>query len=137
MKPLRCPEPRGGTETILLVEDEPSVRMLTRIVLERAGYQVLEAANGVEALEAMAATPGSIQLLFTDIVMPEGVSGRELATRLRADNPKLGVIFTSGYSADIAGRELALQEGQDFLQKPASPDQLLETVRRCLDVIDL
>jgi PAS domain S-box-containing protein len=127
------PLPLGGTETILLVEDEPSLRMLTRVLLERAGYQVLEAAHGVEALERWQQHRGKIQLLFTDIVMPEGLSGRELATRLRADHPTLGVIFTSGYSAEIAGRELSLQPGQNFIQKPASPHQLLETVRRCLD----
>lgn len=115
------PTPRGGTETILLVEDEPSVRMLTRVVLERAGYQVVEAAHGVEALELWQQHRGNIQLLLTDIVMPEGVSGRELATRLRADDPTLGVIFTSGYSAEIAGRELSLKAGQDFVQKTGFP----------------
>jgi CheY-like chemotaxis protein len=127
------PKPRGGTETILLVEDDAAVRMLTRAVLERQGYQVLEAAHGVEALKIWEQHQGIIQLLFTDIVMPRGISGRELAIRLQARNPKLRVIFTSGYSADIAGRELSLQEGQNFIQKPASPQQLLETVRRCLD----
>jgi two-component system cell cycle sensor histidine kinase/response regulator CckA len=127
------PEPRGGTETILLVEDEPSVRLLTRSVLERAGYQVLEAAHGVEALKIWGQQQDKIQLLFTDIVMPEGISGRELATRLRTQNPRLRIIFTSGYSADIAGQDLALQEGQNFVQKPSSPRHLLETVRKCLD----
>jgi len=71
--------------------------------------------------------------LMTDIVMPEGIGGRELAERLYARNPRLRVILTSGYSADIAGQELSLREGHDFLQKPASPRDLLACVRRCLD----
>jgi CheY-like chemotaxis protein len=130
---LQKSKPRGGTETILLVEDESGVRRLTRTVLERAGYQVLEARDGVEAQRIWQQHQHDIKLLLTDIVMPEGVNGRELAARLRLLNPKLRVVFTSGYSADIAGQELALQPGQNFLQKPAMPDQILETVRRCLD----
>ena len=126
-------QPLGGAETILLAEDEPSVRMLTRIVLERAGYRVLEAAHGVEALQIWEREAPTIQLLLTDLVMPEGLSGRALAARLQTNKPGLRVIFTSGYSAEIAGRELALQEGQNFLQKPASAPHILETVRRCLD----
>ena len=65
--------------------------------------------------------------------MPEGLSGRDLAARLLAGNPDIRIVFTSGYSADIAGRELSLQEGQNFIQKPFSPQQLLQTVGRCLD----
>jgi signal transduction histidine kinase len=126
------PALRRGTETILLVEDEPGVRMLTRVVLERQGYRVLEAAHGLEAVRLWDQHQAAIRLLLTDIVMPEGVNGRELAGRFRAANPTLPVIFTSGYSADIAGRELALQEGQNFLQKPFSPRQLLEIVDRSL-----
>jgi len=76
---------------------------------------------------------GPIHLLLTDIVMPEGISGRELAAQLLQRNPKLRVIFTSGYSADIAGRELVLEEGQNFLQKPCPSDHILETVRKSLD----
>jgi PAS domain S-box-containing protein len=125
--------PRGGTETILLVEDEPAVRMLTRTVLERAGYRVLEAAHGVEALTRWDEATANIQLLLTDIVMPEGLGGRELAARLREKNPGLRVVFASGYSADIAGRDLSLEEGQNFIQKPFSRHQLLATVRNCLD----
>ena len=127
------PAPRGGTETILLVEDDSSVRLLTRVVLERAGYRVLESPDGAEALKIAEQHQDSIKLLLTDIVMPEGVSGRDLAARLQARNPKLRVVFTSGYSADIGGRELCLQEGQNFIQKPSPPQQLLETVRQCLD----
>jgi len=127
------PAPRGGTETILLVEDDPDVRTLTRRVLEGAGYRVLEAANGVKALAIGERHGGEIDLLFTDIVMPEGISGRELAARLQAAHPKLRVVFTSGYSAEIAGRALSLQAGENFIQKPAAPHELLESIRRCLD----
>ncbi len=127
------PRARGGTETILVVEDEPGVRRLTRVVLERHGYKVLEAPNGVEALQVWERHKAGIHLLFTDIVMPHGIGGRDLAAKLRESNPSLRVVFTSGYSADIAGRELSLKEGQNFIQKPSSPQQLLETVRRALD----
>ena len=125
--------PRGGNETILVVEDDPSVRALTRIVLERHGYHVLDAAHGVEALRVWEEYQDPIHLLLTDIVMPEGVNGRELAARLLTRNPHLRVIFTTGYSAEIAGRELKLQEGQNFIQKPSAPQDLLEIVRRSLD----
>jgi PAS domain S-box-containing protein len=127
------PEPRGGVETILLVEDETVVRLVSRAVLERVGYRVLEAPDGVEALKIWEQNQDSIRLLLTDMVMPGGVSGRELAARLQARNPRLQVIFISGYSADVAGREFPMEDGQNFIQKPFPPHRLLETVRRCLD----
>ncbi len=127
------PAATGGTETILIVEDEPSVRILTRTLLEREGYRVLEAPNGVEALGLWQAHKGVIHLLLTDIVMPEGLNGLQLAARLQSLDEKLRVLFTSGYSAEIAGRELTLREGENFVQKPCPPQLLLETVRRCLD----
>jgi PAS domain S-box-containing protein len=123
----------GGSETILVVEDEPAVRRLTRIVLEGRGYRVIEAANGVEALRVWKERGSEVELLLTDMVMPEGVGGRELAEKLQAECPALRVIFTSGYSAEIAGRELSLGDGQNFLQKPFSPQRLLDAVRRSLD----
>jgi PAS domain S-box-containing protein len=128
-----APVPRGGSETILAVEDEPGLRRLTRLLLERQGYRVLDAANGLEALRLWAEHRGKVDLLLTDIVMPEGLSGRELALQLQKERPNLRVIFTSGYSADTAGRELSLQEGRNFLQKPFSRPQLLEIVRDVLD----
>ncbi len=128
-----APPPRGGSETILLVEDEPAVRALTRRILQRHGYQVLEAASGVEALKVWPEHRSRVALLLTDLVMPEGLSGQELARRLQADQPALKVIFTSGYSADIAGKELALEEGQNFIQKPSTSQQLLAVIRHSLD----
>lgn len=129
----RTEKPRGGTETILLVEDESPVRSLTRAVLERHGYRVLEAAHGREALTLWNEHQAAIQMLFTDMIMPEGINGRDLASRLRATNPALAVIFTSGYSAEIAERGLTLEKRQRFIQKPAQPYQVLEAVRQCLD----
>jgi CheY-like chemotaxis protein len=125
--------PRAGNETILLAEDEPGLRLLSRIALERFGYRVLEAADGVEALQRWREHSGEIALLITDLMMPAGISGQELARQLRSERPNLKVIFTSGYSAEIAGREIELGEGESFLQKPCPVDRLLETVRHNLD----
>jgi len=130
------PEPgTGGSETILAVEDEHAVRRLIRRVLEGRGYRVLEAESGVDALHVWEKHAGEVDLLLTDMVMPEGVGGRDLAGRLQTERPGLRVIFTSGYSAEIAGRELSLLEGQNFLQKPFSPQRLLDAVRRALDAV--
>lgn len=123
----------GGSETILLVEDEPAVRRVMRALLEQAGYTVLEAADGNEAVGVWTKHSTEVDLLFTDIVMPGGVSGRELAAKLQAHDDTLKVIFTSGYSSEIAGQRLQLGERENFIQKPASLDVLLQTVRRCLD----
>jgi len=123
----------GGKETILVVEDEATVRQLTRRTLERAGYQVLEASDALEALRTWEQHAGAIALLMTDIVMPGGISGRQLAESLCVRNPRLRVILTSGYSADIAGQDLSLRKGHAFLQKPAAPHVLLDCVRRCLN----
>jgi two-component system cell cycle sensor histidine kinase/response regulator CckA len=126
-------KPQGGTETILLVEDEEAVRVLTRRVMERAGYTVVEAANGADGLRAWNQLGGKIDILLTDVVMPDGMSGRELADRLLTARPGLRVVFTSGYSPDFAGRELRLKERQSFLQKPATPKDMLDAIRRSLD----
>ncbi|HEY1170792.1 MAG TPA: PAS domain S-box protein [Verrucomicrobiae bacterium] len=130
--PVTRTQSEGGSETILLVEDDHSLRTLSRIVLQKAGYRVLEASDGIEALSIWETDQGSIQLLLTDLVMPRGINGRELANRIQSSNPKLPVVFTSGYSADVAGRELILEEGQNFIQKPSSPHILLSTIRRSL-----
>ena len=126
------PKPRGGSETILLVEDEAGVRMSMRTVLSRHGYKILTAANGEEALKIWAANREIVSLLLTDLVMP-GMSGHQLARRVQAEVPKLRVIYTSGYSAEIAGKELVLLAGENFVQKPFNPLDLLKTVRSCLD----
>jgi PAS domain S-box-containing protein len=123
----------GGSETLLVVEDEASVRTLVRSILERRGYTVLEAANGVDALKLWEAHRDRIALLFTDMVMPDGISGQDLARRLRTERPDLRVVFSSGYSPEIAGRELRLAAGENFLPKPFTSDVLLEVVRQAID----
>jgi len=126
--------PRGRAETILLVEDEPAVRALTRQTLERHGYRVLEASHGREALRLWEEHRAAVDLLLTDLVMPEGLGGLELARRLRASKPGLKVVYTSGYSAESGGLESEPRPDEGaFIQKPCPPERLLEIVRLSLD----
>jgi two-component system, cell cycle sensor histidine kinase and response regulator CckA len=124
---------RGGLETILLVEDESAVRALARQVLERHGYTVLEAVDGVSALAMWQEQRERINLVVTDMVMPGGVSGRQLADRILADGLGTRIIITSGYSVDMFGQELAHTEVGRFLPKPYNSPQLLRAVRAILD----
>jgi PAS domain S-box-containing protein len=121
-----------GTETILFVEDEQSVRELVCEYLSARGYQVLDAADGQQALEIAAAHPGKIQLLITDVVMPR-LSGRELAARLTAARPNLKVLYISGYTDDSVFRHGVLQGGMDFLQKPFNLKALAAKLREVLE----
>jgi signal transduction histidine kinase/ligand-binding sensor domain-containing protein/CheY-like chemotaxis protein len=123
----------GGTETILLVEDEPPVRQLARTILQKHGYQVIEAASGVDALSVWGQHAAKIDLLLTDIIMPQGISGRELAHRLRAERSGLKVVFVSGYSPDSMEIGAELNATTLFLQKPYVPEQLLRSLRQILD----
>ena len=125
----------GGHETILLVEDEESVRSLTRRLLEKFGYTVHEASSGRAALELCRGGSVRFDLLLTDIIMPGGVSGRDLAAQLRDANPALKVIFISGYSGEALGHETEFvrQTQSRFLSKPCSPQLLLQTMRQSLD----
>ncbi|MCX7867836.1 MAG: PAS domain S-box protein [Limisphaera sp.] len=122
-----------GRETILVVEDEPSVRELVATLLEHHGYRVLQAAHGPEALELWQQHGPQIDLLLTDLVMPRRMNGRQLAERLWQDRPELKVIFTSGYSADVVGRDFVLRPGLVYLQKPYPPGRLAQLVRETLD----
>ncbi len=124
---------QGGKETILLVEDEIDLRDLVREILEGQGYQVLEAGTGVEALRQWEAQGKKVDLLLSDIVMPEGMSGRELAEKMQRTDPGLPVILTSGYSQDMIERDSALDERIRFFSKPFHPAQLAQAVRECLD----
>jgi CheY-like chemotaxis protein len=126
------PEPLpGGTETILLVEDEEAVREVTTEQLESLGYRVLSCSGAKEALAVAARHEGPLDLLLTDVVMPE-VNGRELAVRLREARPGVGVLFTSGYGADVIGRHGVLDEGVLLLQKPYSLLVLARKIRQAL-----
>ncbi|MBK9034831.1 MAG: PAS domain S-box protein [Myxococcales bacterium] len=127
------PSARGGTETVLVVEDDAALRRLMRRALEAGGYRVLDAADGVAARAVWHAHQAQIALVITDLAMPGGVGGRELAAGLQRDQPGLKVIFTSGYSERIAGVELLLDAGQAFVQKPFATDQLLALARTLLD----
>ena len=124
---------RGGNETILVVEDEPSLCVLVHTVLTGLGYRVIEASNGADALDVWKKHRNEIHLLLTDMVLPNGMNGKELAHRLVLENPKLKVIYASGYSAEVAGKDLVLQEGVNFLTKPVLIHKLAQTVRACLD----
>jgi PAS domain S-box-containing protein len=129
-----APSPaRGGKETILVVEDDPALRGVIRSSLARLGYQIIEAASGVQALEAWHQKRGEIPLLLTDMLMPDGMNGKELAEKLLQKNPKLKVIYISGYSADLAGEDLVLIEGVNFLAKPFEIQKLAKTIRERLD----
>ena len=129
----RLPESLRGTETILVVEDEPPVRWIVKDVLGRHGYKVLEAGSGVEALALWHQHQGEIALLLTDMVMPTGLGGQELAEKFTAQKPGLKVIFISGYSPQVAGRGFAVMDSLNFLQKPFDGSKLAGAVRQCLD----
>jgi PAS domain S-box-containing protein len=126
-------KPRGGTETVLIVEDETAVRRSISMLLEWHGYKILEAANAADALIIWPQYREKVALLLTDLVMPGEFGGQELGRRLKLDRLDLKVIFISGYSSEIAGRDLQLRPGDAFVQKPFAAEHLLETVRRCLD----
>jgi len=124
---------RGGKETMLLVEDESAVRILTSKLLERYGYNVFSAGSGAEAIRVWQEHSEEIDLLLTDMVMPDGMSGPDLAQRLCATKSDLKVILSSGYTREQITDTDSLQAAHSFLPKPYSPDQLAHVVRRCLD----
>jgi two-component system cell cycle sensor histidine kinase/response regulator CckA len=122
-----------GSETVLLVEDEASVRDLAHRILSQQGYKVLEAANGEEALRVFQEHMGEkIHLLLTDVVMPL-MGGKELAERLKILSPDIKVLYTSGYTDDAIVHQGVLNPGTHFLQKPSSPKTLSHKVREVLD----
>jgi CheY-like chemotaxis protein len=123
----------NGTETILVVEDMDALRMIARRVLARSGYTVLEARNGMEALKLSKAHGGAIDLVLTDVIMPE-LNGVALVHSLKQERPEMKVVFMSGYADDAAARHEVIASSAAFLPKPFSPGGLLHIVRETLDV---
>ena len=132
-EPPRLTTLRSGTETILLVEDDNFLRPSVSQTLTRLGYRVLEAANGTDALEVWKQHRDEIHLLFTDLIMPGGMTGKDLSDRLLSENPKLKVIYTSGYSAEIVSQDFRLTEGLNFISKPFQSQKLAHVIRNSLD----
>jgi two-component system cell cycle sensor histidine kinase/response regulator CckA len=137
----------GGKETILVVEDEAKLRASVINILSRLGYNVLEASDGASAIEAWKKHKtqillakkvwnqhrDEIHLLLTDMVMPGGMTGKDLGEQLLKENTGLKVLYVSGYSAEVAGKDFPLQEGVNFLTKPFQAQKLAQTIRQRLD----
>ncbi len=116
-----------------MVEDEAALRDMAQMILQDCGYRVLEAGSGAEALQVWESNPGHIDLVLTDVVMPGGMSGGELASRLMAGHPRLGIIFTSGYNVEETNTDFFRRSGAVFLQKPYTRTDLAKAVRECLE----
>jgi CheY-like chemotaxis protein len=122
----------GAESTILIVEDDEAVRSLVREVLDHSGYRVLEAEHGDAALEIWKDHSSEIDLLLTDMVMPGSVNGLELSQRLLAEQPDLKVIYTSGYSSELFGSDVRLEDGRNYLPKPYLSAKLTTILHRAL-----
>jgi signal transduction histidine kinase/CheY-like chemotaxis protein/HAMP domain-containing protein len=142
-EPVKAPSPkstqaapvRGGQETILVVEDEAVLRDMAHLILQECGYRVLAAGSGIEAMQVWERHSRTIDLVVTDVVMPGGMSGRELAVRLMAERPRLKMIFTSGYSMEETNTDFFRHSGALFLQKPYTRADLANAVRESLDQV--
>jgi CheY-like chemotaxis protein len=129
---IPAPAARKGRETILLVEDQPEVRELARIVLADRGYSVIDTQNPQDAERQARSNGGQIHLLLTDVMMP-GISGRELAKRITSRHPHIRVLYMSGYTNNVIAEDGLLEAGLSFLQKPFTPQTLVQKVRETLD----
>ncbi|MEO6036234.1 MAG: response regulator [Verrucomicrobiota bacterium] len=123
----------SGRETVLVAEDEDDLRQMVVQILRIQGYHVLEASSGRHALKVWERAARPVHLLLTDMVMPGGIMGGELAERLSSQCPSLKVIYTSGYSPGMAGKDTSLLAGRNFLPKQYSVSKLAQVVRECLD----
>jgi PAS domain S-box-containing protein len=133
VEPIKPKQLRGGTETILLVDDATPLRMLTKLILEQCGYTVLDSGEPAEALRIAKGHKGPLPLMITDVVMPS-FTGRVLAERLTADRPETKVLFTSGYADDETAKYGILGVDNAFLEKPFTRDDLVRKVRELLDL---
>lgn len=127
-EPMPEPPPGGADGTVLIVEDEPAMREVTRRILSRSGYTVIAAATGREAIEIAASHTGDIDVLLTDVVMPQ-MLGQEAAERIRALRPGVKVLFMSGYAQGVLSSQGVVEAGVDLIQKPFSEAELLATLR--------
>jgi CheY-like chemotaxis protein len=125
--------PIGTESTILVVEDDEAVRSLVREVLDHSGYRVIEAEHGDAALAIWKERGREVDLLLTDMVMPGSLNGLELSQRLLADRPDLKVIYTSGYSAELFGSDIRLEDGRNYLPKPYLSAKLTMILHRALN----
>ena len=128
----RKAEPQGGHETILLAEDDTDVRTMTELLLRKAGYKVLVAADGQEAEDLLARHGGDIDLALLDVVMPRK-GGREIHDALKVTHPDMPVLFSSGYSINAIHNDFILQRDMKLIEKPYSQNDLLRRVRELLD----
>jgi len=124
--------PTGGTETVLLAEDDENVRKLTRTVLEDFGYQVIIAHDGQDAVNKYKKSKEQIRLLLFDIVMPKK-TGKEAYDEIKAMTPGVKVLFLSGYAPDVVRQRVLIDDGMPVVNKPISPAELLRKVREMLD----
>jgi hypothetical protein len=125
-----------GQETVLLVEDQQQLRLMTRQFLERLGYQVLDAAHADDAIRVATAFSGTIDLLLTDVVMP-GVNGRELANRLKPIRPAMRVLYVSGYTHDAFVDSGIIDPNEAFMEKPFALEELAQRIREVLETAPL
>jgi signal transduction histidine kinase/CheY-like chemotaxis protein len=123
----------GGAETVFIVEDEPLLREMVSTILRGCGYHIIEANSGIDALKVWDQHAGRVDLLLTDMVMPEGMTGVDLAERLLLKKPDLKVVFTSGYTTSEISAEVLARTHAHFLQKPFTHATVAQTVRDCLD----
>lgn len=124
--------PKGGTETVLVVEDSEEVRSLTSHILQEHGYRIIEAVDGDDALMKFNINKDTISLVLTDVIMPRK-SGKEISIEMKSIRPDVKIVFMSGYTADIIRQQGILDSEVDFISKPITPNELLIKVREVLD----
>jgi two-component system, cell cycle sensor histidine kinase and response regulator CckA len=129
---MRQAQVAGGSETILIAEDEPDLRELSRIFLESYGYKVLEAGSAEQAIRTVEEYSARIHLLLTDVIMP-GMSGRQLAEKILQKDPKTKILYMTGYTDDMVVQHKVLEPGVQLLQKPFTRTELAVKVRTTLD----